>query len=93
MGPGSWGWVRAALASTAELEKPGALEAVEIPVQIIATSADPLVGVRATRRAARRLPHAELLEFDSEARHEILREWDPVRDRALKAIDAFLERL
>jgi lysophospholipase len=93
MGPGSWGWVRAALASTAELEKPGKLEGLDIPVHILATSADPLVGPRAIRRAARRLPHAELLEFGSESRHEILREWDPVRDRALKAIDAFLDRL
>ena len=93
MGPGSWGWVTSALASVAALERPGALEAIDIPVHVIATSADPLVGPRAIRRAAKRLPKAELLEFGAESRHEILREWDPVRNRALKAIDAFLDRL
>ncbi|MEO6152183.1 MAG: alpha/beta hydrolase [Croceibacterium sp.] len=93
MGPGSWGWVKAALASTAELERPGALEAVAMPVLIVATAADALVGVAATRRAARRLPHAHLVLFGAESRHEILRESDPVRGRALNAIDAFLDRL
>jgi lysophospholipase len=93
MGPGSWGWVRSALGSTAELERPGVLEGVTLPVFIVATNADRLVGVRAIRRAARRLPNAELLEFGAEARHEVLREWDPVRNRALKAIDVFLDRL
>jgi lysophospholipase len=39
------------------------------------------------------LPHAEILWFGPEARHEILREVDPVRDRALAAIDDFLDRL
>jgi len=93
MGPGSWGWVRAALESTAALERPGALEAVAMPVFLLATTADRLVGIRAIRRAAARLPAAELVLFGPEARHEILRERDAVRDRALKAIDAFLDRL
>ena len=31
--------------------------------------------------------------FGEEASHEILRETDPVRDRALQAIDAFLDRV
>ncbi|MEO6042030.1 MAG: alpha/beta hydrolase [Croceibacterium sp.] len=92
MGPGSWGWVRAALASTAALERAGALEALDLPILITATTADRLVGVRAILRAARRLPRAELVLFGKEARHEILREADGVRDRALAAIDAFLER-
>lgn len=93
MGPGSWGWVRAALDSIGVLERPGALEAVRLPVHIIATTADRLVGIRAIRRAAARLPQAELELFGAEAAHEILRERDAVRDRALKAIDAFLDRL
>ena len=93
MGPGSWGWVRAALESIAALETPGALERVNIPVHLIATSADRLVGIRAIRRALARLPDAELELFGAEAAHEILREVDPVRERALKSIDAFLERL
>lgn len=93
MGPGSWGWVAAALASTARLERRGALENVDLPVKIVATSADRLVGPRAIRRAAARLPRCELTMFGAEARHEILRENDAVRDKALAAIDAFLDGL
>ena len=92
MGPGSWGWVRGALASIEALSHPGVLEAVDVPVLLIGTTADRLVGVRAIRRAAVRLPKAETLWFGAEAAHEILREADPVRERALAAIDAFLER-
>ncbi len=91
MGPGSWGWVRAALASIQRLARRGALEAVELPVHILATSADRLVGSRAIRRAQARLPRAQAQWFGPEAAHEILREVDAVRDRALDGIDRFLD--
>lgn len=93
MGPGSWGWIAAALASIRLLARPGALESVRVPVLIIASDADRLVDFAGTERAAQRLPHGEMLRFDTEARHEILREVDPVRDKALAAIDAFLDRM
>lgn len=93
MGPGSWGWVRAALTSIAALHRPGVLESVAIPVHIVATRADRLVGPRAIDAAAARLPHAEVHWFGAEAAHEILREADPVREQALARIDAFLERI
>ena len=48
---------------------------------------------RATEREMARIPHAEVARFGKEARHEILREADPVRTRALAAIDAFLDRV
>lgn len=92
MGPGSWGWIAAALASMRLLDRPGALEGVETPVLILATDVDRLVEFGAIERAARRLPRGELLRFGPEARHEILREADAVRDTALGAIDAFLNR-
>ncbi|MEO5598125.1 MAG: alpha/beta hydrolase [Novosphingobium sp.] len=92
MGPGSWGWVERAYASTRSLERPGVLEAVQSPVFVVATSADGLVDYGAIKRAVKRLPHGELLTFGKEARHEILREVDPVRDAALAAINAFLDR-
>jgi len=92
MGPGSWGWLRAAIASMRRLDRREALEGIAVPTFIVATSADRLVGPAAIERAARWLPHAELLRFGPEARHEILREADPVRDRALAAIDDFLDR-
>jgi lysophospholipase len=91
MGPGSWGWVRSALASIRALSRPGVLEAIDLPVYIVATTADRLVGVRAIQRAEARLPNAQALWFGDEAAHEILREVDVVRDKALAGIDGFLD--
>lgn len=92
MGAASWGWIERALASIRSLERPGVLEAVEVPVLLLGTSIDGLVSWRAIRSAAGRLPHGELVAFGSECRHEILREVDPVRTRALDAIRDFLDR-
>ena len=91
MGPGSWGWVRGAMASIRALARPGMIEAVDLPVFIVATAADRLVGSRAIRRTEARLPNVTALWFGSEAAHEILREADAVRDKALAAIDGFLD--
>lgn len=92
MGPGSWGWMRAAIASMRRLDRREVLERVKVPTFMMATSADRLVGIEAIDRAARWLPDVEYLRFGPEARHEILREADPVRERALAAIDDFLDR-
>ncbi|HEY6869105.1 MAG TPA: alpha/beta hydrolase [Novosphingobium sp.] len=92
MGPASWGWVCAALASIRRIDRREVLARVNVPVFIVATAADRLVSFAAIDRAARWLPQVELLRLGSEARHEVLREVDPVRDRVLAAIDAFLER-
>jgi lysophospholipase len=92
MGPASWGWVERALASIREIERPGLLESLEIPTLLLGTSIDGLVSWSAIRRAAARLPKGELVAFGPECRHEILREVDPVRERALDAIEAFLNR-
>ena len=93
MGPGSWGWVAGALRSIRKLEGPGVLERVRVPIFMFGTSADRLVSFRAIERAAERLPDVETFYFGQEARHEILREADEVRNRALGAIDGFLNRV
>ena len=93
MGTGSWGWVAAALRSMAVLAQPRKLEAVDLPVLLLAAGHDRLVSVPAIRRAAARLPNCELVLFGPEARHELLRERDAVRDKALAMIDRFLDRL
>jgi lysophospholipase len=67
------------------------LEAVRTPVLILATSADRLVSWRAIRKVAARLPNARLVTYGREARHEILREADGVRNAALRELDAFLD--
>lgn len=92
LGPGSWGWVREAMESTTRIFQRGALESVDLPVFIVGTSADKLVSPAAIRTAISRLPNVESLIFGSEARHEILRETDQIRDKALAAIDDFLDR-
>ena len=90
LGAPSWGWLKAAFASCAALT-PAKLAAVETPVLLIGTERDRLVSPAAIRRAADRLPQAELLMLDDSA-HEILRERDQVRLKALARIDDFLGR-
>ena len=92
MGPPSWGWMESALASIRRLNAPGVLEHVSVPVLFLAARADRLVDFGAIERAVDRMPSAELVSFGSEARHEILREVDSVRDKALASIDDFLDR-
>jgi len=90
LGVPSWGWLKAAFASFAALT-PAKLAGVTIPVLLLGTERDRLVSPAAIRRAAAQLPHAELIMYD-DAAHEILRERDEVRLRALAAIDAFIDR-
>ena len=92
MGPGSWGWTERAYASMRGLMRPGVLERIDTPVLLIGADRDRLVSFPAIERAARRLPRGELLRFGAEAYHEIMREDDAVRDRALAGIDEFLDR-
>ncbi|NVD45465.1 alpha/beta fold hydrolase [Qipengyuania atrilutea] len=92
MGPGSWNWVERGYASMRSLYRPGILEAVTTPVLLIATTSDRLVAYGPIADAARRLPNATLVTFGEEARHEILREVDAVRNKAMAAIAEFLEK-
>ena len=89
LGPPTWGWLKAAYASSAALT-PAKLAAVDTPVLLIGTERDRLVSPDAIRVAASRLPNAELLMLKDSA-HEILRERDSVRLEALARIDAFLD--
>lgn len=93
MGPASWRWVERAYASWQRLEAPNAMEAVTTPVLFLSTSSDKLVSHAANLRAAQRLPKGEMVAFGDEAHHEILREVDAVRDRAMAAVAEFLDRV
>jgi lysophospholipase len=92
LGPPSWKWLAVAYRSTLDSFLPGRLESVNTPALLLCADRDRLVRPAAIVEAARRLPHAELLRFGTESAHEILRETDVVRDRALAAIDDFLDR-
>jgi lysophospholipase len=90
LGAPSWGWLKAAFQSCAALS-PADLAGVKTPVLLVGTERDRLVSPAAIRRAASQLPDAELVMYDDCA-HEILREGDEMRLRALAAIDDFLDR-
>lgn len=92
MGPPSWGWLSAALASMQRLDRRDTLAKVTVPTFIAATDADRLVDWHAIERASRWIPGAQLLRFGAEARHELLREADPIRTQVIAAIDDFLDR-
>lgn len=93
MGPGSLGWVSAAYASMRAVLSPGVIERAKLPVLVLASDDDKLVSFAVIMQTALRLDDCQLVHFGKEARHEILREADPVRDRAIAACDAFLARL
>ncbi len=92
IGPASWRWVERAGASIEALRVPGVLEAVMAPVLVLAAMRDALVSWPAIDEAAARLPRGELVAWGPEARHELLREVDPVRGQVMAAISSFLDR-
>ncbi len=92
IGPASWRWVERAAASIETLRAPGVLEAVMAPVLVLAAKKDALVSWPAIEAAAERLPRGELVAWGPEARHELLREADPVRGQVMAAITSFLTR-
>lgn len=85
-----WAWLDAAFRSIAALRR-APLEALGVPLLVLAAACDRLVSNAAIVAAAARLPDARLLIFD--AAHELLREADPVRPAALAAIDRFLDEI
>jgi lysophospholipase len=89
--PPSWAWLTEAFDATAVLERDPRLAASATPTLMLVAEQDRLVDARAAIRVAARLPHCELVRFGGESAHEILREADPVRTRALAVIDAFVE--
>lgn len=92
LGPPSWHWLAEAFAATARLRVDPRLQEIATPVQMLLADEDRLVDTRAAIAVATKLPHAEMYRFGSESAHEILREVDAVRDRALSVIDEFFSR-
>ncbi len=90
-GPPSWQWMVEAFRSTRELRADPALSTTTTPVQMLVADADALVDPQAALMVAGKLPHVELHRYGPESAHEILREADSVRARAIAAIDGFLE--
>jgi len=91
LGAPTWGWMSAAFRSAAAAFTSERLGGVALPVLLLGAEHDRLVSPAEIRRVAAQLPNAEL-EMFPDSGHEILRETDPVRLRALARIDDFLER-
>ena len=92
LGPPSWAWLAEAFAATARLRADPGLATLTTPVLMLVAENDRLVDARAAAQVAAQLPDATLVRFGPDAAHELLREADPVRQRAMAAIDAFLDR-
>lgn len=90
LGGPTFSWLRAAMASTAELKAMGPGDKLRAPVLIVGAGLDQVVDNEAIREFARRVPGISLV-FIREAMHEILSEGDAVRAQFLAAFEAFAE--
>ncbi len=92
MGPGSWGWVERGYASMRLTARADLLAKVDTPVLLLCADNDKLVDPAMIVKAAGLLPRGQLVRYGHEARHELLREVDAVRDKVLAGIDDFFDR-
>ena len=90
LGPPSWRWVIEAFRSTRALDADPRLRTMAVPVLALIADADKLVNAKTAAAVVAKLPDARVVRFGSESAHEILREVDAVRNRALAEIDLFL---
>ncbi len=90
LGPPSWSWLAAAYRSIASLDRRGAIDHISTPILILCAERDALVSARAIHRYSARLPTASVVAFGDDTAHEILREADGPRNRALAAIAEFI---
>ena len=89
-GSPSWKWVIEGFRSMRELRANPRLKAMAVPTLVLVADADGLVDAKAARAVAGKLPDARVVRFGKESAHEILREADKVRNRAIGEIDLFL---
>jgi len=91
LGGPTWGWLADAYRSIRLTLSAGGLEMVRTPVLTLLADEERVVVNSAAKSAVARLPRGEYAEIAGGA-HELWREADGPRVRALAAIDAFLER-
>lgn len=90
LGPPSWKWVIKAFESTRRLRDDPRLKTMTVPVLMIVAEADKLVSAKAALQVAAKMPDVRVVRFGQESAHEVLREVDSVRNRAIGEIDIFL---
>jgi lysophospholipase len=84
----TWGWLHAAFRSIDRIGGSTYLNGIKTPVLIISAGSDRIVSEAAQQRAADLLPRGRLIRIQ-DARHEILKERDPLRDQFWQAFDSF----
>lgn len=89
-GSPSWKWVIEGFRSNREMRTSPKLKTMKTPVLMLIAEADGLVSPKAASAIASKLPDARVVRFGKESAHEILREGDKVRNRAIGEIDLFL---
>lgn len=89
---GTFGWVHATFASIGRLTHQGLAESIDTPLLIVEAGLDRVVSNAAIRRLAKRLPRATRVVVD-DARHELLMERNPLRDRFWGHFDGFAQQV
>lgn len=85
----TWGWLKQAYASIAEIQAPGYAEAITTRAMIFGAGRDRIVLTPATAAFAKRMPRSTYIELE-DAEHEIMMENDAIRAEFWKAFDAFI---
>lgn len=85
----TWGWLEFALQLAARLRRRGAVEAILIPMLIVAAAEDNRVLNSATTAIAARLPNCRFVEAAG-SYHEVLMETDAIRAVWWEAFDALV---
>ncbi|KPJ78387.1 MAG: hypothetical protein AMJ54_04015 [Deltaproteobacteria bacterium SG8_13] len=88
LGGPTFGWLAATLESISLTQGAGFLEAITIPVLMVAAGRDAVVCGASQRRACSRLPNCRFFLLE-DARHEVLMECDRIRAAFWKAFDRF----
>ncbi len=84
----TFGWIDAAFALTTRLRNPAVLRRIMTPILLGSAQRELFVNPSAHRRAAKYLPHCQLVAFPG-GKHELFHESDSVRGPWFEAIDAF----
>jgi len=90
VGGATYKWLWEALKSTAVLQSRGYAEAIDTPVLVLQAGDDTIVNNKKQAAFVGRMPQASLVRIEG-AMHELLKETDPLRARAWRAIGEFID--
>jgi lysophospholipase len=86
----SFGWLAAAVKSTALLMSPGYAESIITPTLVLSAEREMLINNETNADFVRRMPHATY-EVIADGRHELLRERDEIRQSVLAKLLHFFQ--